>query len=103
MLIGYDFCHNESEVIEESKYEQDKDETETGDSIFCYHGAGRTVKWDEVQDYMHLPFVLRGRKVSSLSGDSARDETWRLAENLRAMQSCWRYLRGRTEKFQMEL
>ncbi len=75
MLIGYDFCHNESEVIEESKYEQDKDETETGDSIFCYHGAGRTVKWDEVQDYMHLPFVLEEEKSSSLNEDSARDET----------------------------
>lgn len=75
MLIGYDFCHNESEVIEESKYEQDKDETETGDSIFCYHGAGRTVKWDEVQDYMHLPFVLEDEKSSSLNEDSARDET----------------------------
>ena len=36
---------------------------------------GKAVKWDEVQDYMHLPFVLEEEKSSSLSGDSARDET----------------------------
>ena len=75
MLIGYDFCHNESEVIEESEYEQDKDELETGDSIFCYHGAGRTVKWDEVQDFMHLPFALEKETDSNKREDSARAET----------------------------
>ena len=82
MLIGYDFCHNESEVIEESKYEQDKDETETGDSIFCYHGAGRTVKWDEIQDYMHLPFVLEEEKGFWYKRRIPLElKQWRLAAN----------------------
>nr|WP_298876136.1 translation factor GTPase family protein [uncultured Mogibacterium sp.] len=75
MLIGYDFCHNEEEVIEDSVYDTDKDEVETGDSIFCHHGSGKTVKWDEVQNYMHLPYVLESGDKSNTESSSARAET----------------------------
>jgi len=34
----------------------------SADSVFCSHGAGFTVKWDEVKDYMHLPSILRPKK-----------------------------------------
>ncbi|ASS37772.1 translation factor GTPase family protein [Mogibacterium pumilum] len=75
MLIGYDFCHNEAEVIEDSVYDADKDEIETGDSIFCHHGAGKTVKWDEVHDFMHLPYALDSEDGAKGKSSSIRDET----------------------------
>ncbi len=66
MLIGYDFCHNELKVIEKSSTNKDRIKTKTGDSVwystFCYHGAGRTVKWDEVQGLNASALCTRGRK-----------------------------------------
>ena len=82
ILIGYDFCHNETEVIENSNYEADKDKIETGDSIFCYHGAGKTVKWDEVQDFMHLPYLLESEADAKSKSRSARDETMEAGRKL---------------------
>lgn len=59
-LAGYDVCHNSLEVIQEKKYDSELDlENPTG-SVFCAHGAGFLVPWDEVENYMHLPFVYNG-------------------------------------------
>lgn len=52
---GYFPCHNESEVIMSKKYEPEADLENTPDSVFCSHGAGFNVKWNEVKNYMHLP------------------------------------------------
>lgn len=54
-LKGYEPCHNSQEVIEEKAYEPERDlENPTG-SVFCAHGAGYVVPWDEVKDHMHIP------------------------------------------------
>ncbi len=51
---GYERCHNEDEIIEKVAYEPEADlENPTG-SVFCAHGAGFAVNWNEVEDYMHL-------------------------------------------------
>lgn len=51
---GYEHCHNEEEVLAQIAYESESDlENPTG-SVFCSHGAGFTVKWNEVEQYMHL-------------------------------------------------
>lgn len=55
---GYDISPNSEEVVSKTAYDPLKDEFETGDSVFCVHGAGHIVKWDEVKEYMHLPSVL---------------------------------------------
>ncbi len=53
-LDGYRECHNTREVIENIAYESGADIENPADSIFCSHGAGFLVKWDEVPDYAHV-------------------------------------------------
>lgn len=55
---GYAPCHNAQEVIAALCYDCDGDLDNTADSVFCAHGAGFTVKWNEVSHYMHLESVL---------------------------------------------
>ena len=55
---GYAPCHNTDEVIAASGYDIDADTANTADSIFCSHGAGVLVRWDEVPEHMHIPSVL---------------------------------------------
>lgn len=61
-LCGYDVCHNEEEVIELLNYDAEGDLENTPDSVFCAHGAGFTVKWNEVEQYMHLESCLCEKK-----------------------------------------
>ncbi|MCM1133129.1 MAG: TetM/TetW/TetO/TetS family tetracycline resistance ribosomal protection protein [Ruminococcus flavefaciens] len=55
---GYRECHNADEIIELIGYDCDGDVNNSADSVFCSHGAGMNVKWNEVPDYMHLPSCL---------------------------------------------
>ena len=56
---SYAPCHNGEEVIEAAGYDSEADlENPTG-SVFCARGAGFTVAWDEVTDYMHLESCLK--------------------------------------------
>ena len=53
-LKGYYPCHNQEEVVEAVGYYPEADlENPTG-SVFCAHGAGFVVNWDQVEDYMHV-------------------------------------------------
>lgn len=54
VLDGYDYCHNESEVIEASGYDPESDTVNTADSVFCAHGAGYVVPWYEADAHMHV-------------------------------------------------
>ncbi len=54
ILKGYFPCHNAEKVIEEIGYDCDSDLENTADSVFCSHGAGFVVKWDEVPSYAHI-------------------------------------------------
>ncbi|MCQ2584737.1 MAG: TetM/TetW/TetO/TetS family tetracycline resistance ribosomal protection protein [Treponema sp.] len=53
-VSGYDLCHNEKEVLEEINYNPDADLANPASSVFCSHGAGFVVKWDEVNNYKHI-------------------------------------------------
>jgi predicted RNA-binding protein with PIN domain len=57
-VCGYDICHNSAEVIDSFKYSPEADLENTPDSVFCAHGAGFNVKWDEVKNYMHIDSCL---------------------------------------------
>ena len=57
-LLGYRPCHNEAAVVEELGYDPEADLENTPDSVFCAHGAGFNVKWNEVPQYMHIASVL---------------------------------------------
>ena len=53
-LHGYLPCHNQDAVVAAADYDPEADLENTPDSVFCAHGAGFTVKWQEVSQYMHL-------------------------------------------------
>ena len=53
-LHGYAPCHNPDEVIAAHSYDPEADLDNTPESVFCSHGAGFTVKWHQVREYMHL-------------------------------------------------
>ena len=51
---GYSPCHNTEKVIAAEGYDPEADLENTPDSVFCSHGAGVTVKWYDVEKYMHV-------------------------------------------------
>ena len=53
-LKGYEPCHNAEEVVEQIGYDSERDIDNPTGSVFCAHGAGFLVKWDEVPEYMHI-------------------------------------------------
>ncbi len=58
-LKGYEPCRNADEITEQIGYDCDSDVENTADSVFCSHGAGFVVKWNEVEEHMHLESVLK--------------------------------------------
>ena len=65
-LHGYLPCHNTEEVVAQLGYDPEADTENTPDSVFCAHGAGFLVKWNQVRDYMHLESGLRQEKAPQL-------------------------------------
>ncbi len=61
-LHGYAPCHNSEAVIAAAGYDPEADLENTPDSVFCAHGAGFTVKWNQVKDYMHLESGIKEEK-----------------------------------------
>ena len=67
---GYDACHNADEIVSAAGYDPDADVENPADSVFCAHGAGYLVKWDEVPARAHLSAGLERR----LNGETATEE-----------------------------
>ena len=57
-LKGYEPCHNAEAVIEAMGYDAMRDMENPCGSVFCAHGAGFVIEWDQVEEYMHLEHVL---------------------------------------------
>ena len=72
-LKGYEPCHNAEEVIAAIGYDADSDVDNTADSVFCSHGAGHTVKWDEVPQQMHLPSILDKKAFTESDDANGKD------------------------------
>ena len=53
-LDGYRPCHNAAEVIKAAGYEPEHDLDNPADSVFCAHGAGFVVPWEQVRSHMHV-------------------------------------------------
>ncbi len=74
-LKGYEPCHNAEEVIERTGYEAEHDTDNPCGSVFCAHGAGFVVEWDQVESYMHLePALKAGWRLSDGSIYGVDDE-----------------------------
>ena len=71
-MKGYEACHNAEEVIARIGYEAERDTLNPASSVFCSHGAGVTVPWEQVYDHMHLESVLEARKKTGSSDVSAK-------------------------------
>ena len=65
-LHGYLPCHNTEAVIAAAGYDPEADVENTPDSVFCAHGAGFTVKWDQVKAHMHLESGLKEEKAPQI-------------------------------------
>lgn len=84
---GYEPCHNTEQVISEIGYNCDSDILNTADSIFCSHGAGYTVKWNEVPEYMHIESCLKPKyELEEISFNHIRNYHNRLAEDKELME-----------------
>ena len=75
-LDGYRPCHNAQEVIAAIGYEPEHDLDNPADSVFCAHGAGFVVPWEQVRSHMH---------VDSGWGKSTRPEQEAAVHQRRAM------------------
>lgn len=51
---GYAPCHNQEEVIQSFGYDSEKDLDNPTGSVFCSHGAGQVVSWDQVENHMDI-------------------------------------------------
>lgn len=58
-LKGYEPCRNEEEVVAGIGYDFDLDLQDPAGSVFCAHGAGFTVPWNEVKRHMHVESPLK--------------------------------------------
>ena len=65
-LRGYETCHNAEAVIAQANYNPEADVENTPDSVFCAHGAGFNVPWNQVKEYMHLESGLKEEKPPEL-------------------------------------
>lgn len=63
MLKGYYPCKNAETIIEQIGYDSDSDINNPADSIFCSHGAGVVVKWNEVRSRMHIDSGFRFKSM----------------------------------------
>lgn len=68
-LAGYDVCHNSEEVIASIGYDSEADTANPTGSVFCAHGAGFLVPWDEVDRYMHLERVIDSNQYTLAAGN----------------------------------
>ena len=73
---GYEPCHNAEKVISECGYDPTADIENTPHSVFCAHGAGFVVPWNEVDSYKHLEVNI----PSSDSSESIIPKASRLAK-----------------------
>ena len=80
-LSGYEPCHNAEEVISASGYDFDSDLQDPAGSVFCSHGAGFVVPWNEVKQYMHVESPL----AKQLAKEQQERELKEADERLKAM------------------
>ena len=58
-LHGYAPCHNAEEIIRKTGYDPESDLRNLSSSVFCSHGVGTIIPWDQVRDYMHVDTGFR--------------------------------------------
>ena len=85
---GYDACHNTDEVLAAAGYDPDADTDNPADSVFCSHGAGYLVKWDEVPARAHVSSGLERRLGTAPAAGQTQEEDEANARRRRASAYC---------------
>lgn len=85
---GYDACHNTDEVLAAAGYDLDADTDNPADSVFCSHGAGYLVKWDEVPARAHVSSGLERRLGAAPAAGQTQEEDEANARRRRASAYC---------------
>ena len=88
-LRGYEPCHNAEEVIEQISYDAERDVEHPTGSVFCAHGAGFVVPWDEVKDYMHVESVLEERMSAAIGIQDSGGRAARKRKEKEAASEPW--------------
>jgi small GTP-binding protein len=73
-LRGYEPCHNSETVIADAGYDPEADVENTPSSVFCAHGAGFNVRWNEVKEHMHLESALKTEKPQIITRNLQLDD-----------------------------
>ncbi len=85
---GYEPCHNAEEIIEAKGYDPERDLENPPGSVFCAHGAGFIVPWDQVPEYMHIESQIekrmRQREASGGKADGSTGTAWMKAQSAEA-------------------
>lgn len=84
-MKGYYPCHNQEEILANNSYDPELDVFNPTGSVFCSHGAGYVVPWEEVEEHMHLPLsVQKGEEEQQtnvgVSGRRAAREEYFMGE-----------------------
>lgn len=85
---GYDACHNTDEVLAAAGYDPDADTDNPADSVFCSHGAGYLVKWDEVPARAHVSSGLERRLGAAPAAGQTQEEDEANARRRRVSAYC---------------
>lgn len=87
-LQGYAPCHNPEEVIEACGYDPERDLDNPTGSVFCAHGAGFVVPWNEVPEHMHIESQLEKLRVKANGSRKPEQEIVKKprVSNLRKME-----------------
>lgn len=75
VLKGYEPCHNTEEVLEAMGYDPEADTANPTGSVFCAHGAGFLVPWDQVSEYAHVDSGWVPESVETAEGHAEKEQT----------------------------
>ena len=98
-LRGYEPCHNAEEVIAAIGYEPERDVDNPADSVFCSHGAGVNVKWDEAPQHMHVsPGIRLNEEDPEEEMPQPRRSTYTGAAQDKELQAIFERTYGKVER-----
>ena len=99
---GYEPCADQAAVVERLGYDPERDVDNPADSVFCEHGGGFNVKWDQVREYMHVDSGLRldrGAEEPPAPAPAGGQRSWRggSLEQDRELQAVFERTYGKVE------
>lgn len=93
-LKGYEPCREQEKIVENIGYDSERDlENPTG-SVFCAHGAGFVVPWDQVEEYMHLESMEESSQEDTETVLSYVPPASAIREATRRKKNCRKSLNG---------